>query len=929
MADDFLTVAKALRPLTKTVTPSQVTPGRVIIHDFQQVKSLKFAERRVSDIYELSAQLARLHDGNPNLCVVRGRFVGAAAAVTRQRDGEEVKLVDGFYQRIKENLPDVPHHWVCIDVDGYVPGDIDPVAQPIEAMHHYIENVLPACFHGVSFHWQRSSSAGLVREHPVQEKAEAGVRCLKAHLWFWLATAYNSDELALWAKQFGSMVDSSVLRPVQPHYTANPVFEEGAVDPIPPGGRWGLELGFGDVVDLVLDVETLKAAQAKELARVEGQSNLKDPSEKPGIIGAFHRAVDVETLVDELLADQLEWQDGSNHRLTWLGGGGAPGGAFVTSDRMHIGAVHNTWPFGQERAANLFDVLRVLKFGHLDEGIDDFELLDPSAAPSYQAAVQLVGDLPAVKELVHAERHATLTRLQGLIREATDALELKSVVCKQVREAADLDVLERHQLAALVQGRLKDLDGVKYPLADVRKLVMPERERTSAADAPMWATHWVWVSSEDAFVDTETKEVVSMLSFNAKYNRHMAAYAEDGKAPSASSMALDVWDVATKDRMMYAPGQDTFFSIDGITYLNTYRPDLIPEVPVSLSAAEEATIEAVKTHLEILVPDARERRIMTDFLGHNARYPGRKIRWGILLKGIPGDGKSFFSTLMRMVMGHANVRELNSSTLESSSFTGWAGKNAFVVVEELKMHGHNRHDVFNRLKPYITNSHVEVHPKGADPFTAPNPMNMLLLTNYDDAVPLDDNDRRVMVIRSPFNAKPDFFTAVKRRTGLEPREYFHRLHEDGIYKHPGAVRKWLMEHEYSGEFDPNGDAPSTSAKKLMIDFSRGEDEETARDVLEDGCEGVYRDIVSVTHLADEVRNRTGSGALMTRRVAGLMADRGFVLYPVRVRWGEGGRRCRVYVKGEDLLQKRSEDIIYLLEKLELERKQRETDEMFS
>ena len=52
MADDFLTVAKALRPLTKTVTPSQVTPGRVIIHEFQQVKSLKFAERRVvSDLY--------------------------------------------------------------------------------------------------------------------------------------------------------------------------------------------------------------------------------------------------------------------------------------------------------------------------------------------------------------------------------------------------------------------------------------------------------------------------------------------------------------------------------------------------------------------------------------------------------------------------------------------------------------------------------------------------------------------------------------------------------------------------------------------------------------------------------------------------------------------------------------------------------------
>ena len=98
--------------------------------------------------------------------------------------------------------------------------------------------------------------------------------------------------------------------------------------------------------------------------------------------------------------------------------------------------------------------------------------------------------------------------------------------------------------------------------------------------------------------------------------------------------------------------------------------------------------------------------------------------------------------------------------------------------------------------------------------------------------------------------------------------------------------------------------------------------------LEDGGEGVYRDIVSTTHLADAINSRSDRSPLQTRRLSAALTTRGFVHYPHRLRWGEGGRRCRFYVRGAELLEMAPDDVRHLLDTLEQDRKARETDAMF-
>ena len=702
MADDFLTVAKALRPLAKTVTPSEVTPGRVVIHDFPKAKSNKFAERAVSCIHTLSEQLGRLHDGDQRLCVVRGRFVGKEAAVVKLRDGAEAPA-EGYYQRIKENLPDVPHHWICIDVDGYsVPG-LDPVAQFHEAVQHYIENVLPPCFHGVTYHWQRSSSAGLVREHPVKEKAEAGVRCLKAHLWFWLSRAYLSSELALWAEPFGNLIDKSVLQATQAHYTANPVFEGGVADPIPV--RWGLEQGFEDTVGLQIDVRTLEAAQAKLQERLAGQSNLKDPSEKPGIIGAFHRAIDVEALVDELLPEHLEWQDGSNHRLTWLGGGGSPGGAFVTTDRMHIGAVHNTWPFGQERAANLFDVLRVLKFGELDAGMDDFELLDPAAAPSYQAAVQFIGELPAVREVLTAEKTAERASLEEVISSMTDPAEIESRVLPEIA-GKELSPIEEAKLVAALVSKCRDMGHKEIGKAEVKaalrkglkdaraeeighvmdielalaKLVLDDHFAKGAHLKRFGGVWWmyhkgVWRPTEDDFIGHKAQATLEKVKRaggeNAK--KMNALLAEAGRGDYLNSLATSVIGVLKRKAcaedaqsdplnllghashsVINCRNGELWFDDDGSVAFLDHDPEHRLTSMVATDYIEGADCPRFKAALRRVFSRCKEPEEMIrhwcEVMGTIIQPQRPEALW-VLMRGPGGNGKTFLVEVVEALLG--------------------------------------------------------------------------------------------------------------------------------------------------------------------------------------------------------------------------------------------------------------------------------------
>ncbi len=385
-ATDFVTVLESSGPRL-----AKKWLGNGDIQATDRAKWFRVHEHRLSGPLALSNLLKEI-ESDPRRCIIRGKL----RSDWRERL-EDIRLQekakgewtapppgDHWVLRRAELFEDAPHHWMLGDEDKFEPSAADPIEDPETAIDEFILKQLGEAFAGVSYHWQLSSSAG--------HASTAGK--LKAHLWFWLAEKRNSAEMRAWATVH-KVLDTSVYNVVHLHYTAAPVFEQGVSDPVRK--RSGYVSGLvEDTVTLTLTPEVRAAA-----ATVPSKSGkqLKDPREKPGLIGKFHRAFTVEQVVENWLSDQFEWV--TDDRLTWLGGNGAAEGAFVREDRQGIGANHNTWPWGANTSANLWDLVRHFKFGHLDT--DPVEVAaakvanNPALLPSYRAMVEMVKALPEVQ----------------------------------------------------------------------------------------------------------------------------------------------------------------------------------------------------------------------------------------------------------------------------------------------------------------------------------------------------------------------------------------------------------------------------------------------------------------------------------------------------------------------------------------------------
>lgn len=211
------------------------------IQQYAKLRNFKPHEITVGDIHELSALLTRI-EPESNKLIIRGGFCGMDEAPNR----ETIEYA-GRVRRLKKLFEDIARHWVLIEVDGY-PTQADPILEPEAATEEYIAKELPEAFHGRSYHWQLSNSAGHTRKPH-----------LRVHIWFWLETPYTSAQLREWANAYGLKADKSVFDEIQIHYTASPQFAPGVSCPVKVRSRFVQGL-LGD--DVPLDVTDIPADRA-------------------------------------------------------------------------------------------------------------------------------------------------------------------------------------------------------------------------------------------------------------------------------------------------------------------------------------------------------------------------------------------------------------------------------------------------------------------------------------------------------------------------------------------------------------------------------------------------------------------------------------------------------------------------------------------
>ena len=297
---------------------------------------------------------------------------------------------------------------------------------------------------------------------------------------------------------------------------------------------------------------------------------------------------------------------------------------------------------------------------------------------------------------------------------------------------------------------------------------------------------------------------------------------------------------------MYAPGRDPVFLYAGNMFANTYPENQVPALPEKVSPKDQRNIKRVIAHVAHLLADKREQRLLLSWIAYVVQNPGKRVNWAVLLQGTEGDGKSFFAFLLRAVMGIPNVSMLNASSFKSD-FTGWAVGQCVTAVEELRLQGEGRFDILNKIKPFITNNVVEIHFKGKTQVNAENTTNYLLFTNFRDALPINDNDRRYFVLFSRWQNKE-----ALRNFKDENPDYYMNLY-GAIAESASALRKWLLDFELCEEFNPMSDAPVTEAHGIMVQAAMAPEVRALHEIIRSNrFSDISEELVNVTRLGDEM-----------------------------------------------------------------------------
>lgn len=445
---------------------------------------------------------------------------------------------------------------------------------------------------------------------------------------------------------------------------------------------------------------------------------------------------------------------------------------------------------------------------------------------------------PAVTELVE--------RMLQAVNSAGHWAELHNSVIPMVRDSGIPPAL-MPMLETAITARLA-IWGAKMPMGKLRALLCPPRA-PSAGDTPTeggmlkpdWAAHFVYLQQLTCFFDLRDATTISPEAFRAQYNRLMP-FKNDGPARQDACMYMtEHWGCPVVFDTMYQPADGTIVRYEGREWANLYSPGSVP-VPEDYTEAGVTAITRFQQHLYLLCGQRdRVYQNLLAWMAHNVQFPGKKIRWVPIIKGINGDGKSTVGEVMTAAMGSRNAISVGSDIVNHpGGFTDWAHGHALVALEEIYLTGRERFKIANTIKPFISNNRATIHPKGGKIKKVLNTCNQLAYTNHNDGVPIEDSDRRWFVIFSPYGS----LSQLMRDLGVtETRQYFDVLY-DSLKREPGQWRKWLLEHQIPAWFDADGSAMATDEKSVMAESGTDDLENVMQAVIDEGAPGVSAQCIS-------------------------------------------------------------------------------------
>lgn len=427
----------------------------------------------------------------------------------------------------------------------------------------------------------------------------------------------------------------------------------------------------------------------------------------------------------------------------------------------------------------------------------------------------------------------------------------------------------------------------------------------ASADMPAWLRSYVYSANNDVFIDTRTGASLTKGAFDSTNGRYMGDH-DDSMPPN--KYATDVQKIPVVfDRMYYPamhgampgsnwhedediPGPAFFKDDSGNVWFNTFRPESIPEPAEKLTKYDKKAISVIKDLMVVMFPREKERTYVMDWMSWIIQNPTKRVNYALLVRGAQGTGKSTLGALMTAMLGSSNTYTVSNGVL-NGRFSSWAEGHILKIIEEV-FDKSDRYSIIEKQKEYITNEVFEVEGKNEKPRMVVNTSSKIMFTNHMDALPLDDNQRRYLVVSTGAESYEDMDRVYGN---AEERNAFFSSVYSAIENHPRAIKRFFMEWKISPEFDHKGHAPrDTVAFKEMVKYAADDTGELIAQVIKSGdFVGVTPEIVITTFLKEALLENGADEFPKGKRLLHIMNSLSFAAAGVMK---YEGKAHRVYVR---------------------------------
>lgn len=191
------------------------------------------------------------------------------------------------------------------------------------------------------------------------------------------------------------------------------------------------------------------------------------------------------------------------------------------------------------------------------------------------------------------------------------------------------------------------------------------------------------------------------------------------------------------------------------------------------------------------------------WMAYPLQNPGAKMTSAIVMHGPQGTGKSMLFKGLANIYGSGHpFRDysviLDQRALQDNFNSDWENK-LYVLAEEV-VNSSDKHTLKNELKEIITGHRLRIRKVFTDAYYQKNQLNIVFLSNEGQPLPIDNDDRRHLVVWTPPPLSNSYY-----------KEFQEWLDNGGIEE----FYDYLMHLDLS-RFEPRGRPPHTEAKDELI-----------------------------------------------------------------------------------------------------------------